>query len=127
MTEVEVPVTEEEMKEREPNPFTEAARTVLLASIGAVALAQDEIEEFVNKLVERGELAEKDGRQIVKDLMERRKQKAEEARGEVGDELKNRIEDVLHRLNVPTKRDIDALSQKITTLSQKVDELTREQ
>lgn len=127
MTEVEVPITEEEIKEREPNPFTEAARTVLLASIGAVALAQDEIEEFVNKLVERGELAEKDGRQIVKDLMERRKQKAEEARGHVGDELESRIEDVLHRLNVPTKRDIDGLSQKIATLSQKVDELTREQ
>lgn len=127
MSEVEVPITEEEVKEREPNPFTEAARTVLLASIGAVALAQDEVEDFVDRLVERGELAEKDGRKLVKDLMESRKQKAQDARGEMGDELENRIEDVLHRLNVPTKRDIDALSRKITALSQKVDELTKEQ
>lgn len=127
MTEVEVPVTEEEVKEREPNPFTDAARTVLLAGIGAVALAQDEIEYFVDKLVERGELAEKDGRKLVKDLMERRKQRVEEARGEMGDELEKRIEDVLRRLNVPTKRDIDSLSRKITTLSKKVDELTKEQ
>lgn len=126
MPEVEVPVTEEEVKEREPNPFTEAARTVLLASIGAVALAQDEIEDFVNKLVERGELAEKDGRKLVKDLKERRKEKAQQARGQMGDELESRIEDVLHRLNVPTKRDIDSLSRKITTLSKKVDELTKE-
>lgn len=127
MSEVEVPVTEEEVKKREPIPFTEAARTVLLASIGAVVVAQEEIEDFVNKLVERGELAEKDGRKLVKDLMERRKQKAQEARGEMGDELENRIEDVLHRLNVPTKRDIDALSRKITALSKKVDELAKEQ
>lgn len=127
MPEVEVPVTEEEVKAREPNPITEAARTVLLASIGAVALAQDEIEELVNKLVERGELAEKDGRKLAKDLMERRKQRSQEARDEIGDELENRIEDVLHRLNVPTKRDIDSLSRKITALSQKVDQLTREE
>ncbi|HZD10270.1 MAG TPA: phasin family protein [Candidatus Binatia bacterium] len=125
MSEFEVPVVEEEVKEREPNPFMETARTVLLASIGAVVVAQEEIEEFVNKLVERGELAEKDGRKLVKDLMERRKQKAERTRGEMGDELEKRVEEMLHRLNVPTKRDVDALSEKISTLSRKVDELNK--
>jgi poly(hydroxyalkanoate) granule-associated protein len=121
MAEVEVKV-EEETIEKELNPFLEATRKVLLAGVGVVALAQEEAEGFVNKLVERGELAEKDGRQLLKDLMERRKKVAEQAEEEVAD-LDVRIERILHRLNVPTKNDIDALSRQITALTQKVDEL----
>jgi len=125
MSEVEVSVVEEEVNDKAPSPFIDAARNVLLASIGAVVVAQEEIETVVNKLVERGELAEKDGRKLVKDLVERRKQKREGTRGDMGEELERRVEELLHRLNVPTKRDIDALSAKITALSRKVDELNQ--
>ena len=51
----------------------EAVHKVLLAGIGAAALAQDEIEDFVNRLVERGEIAEADGKKMLKDVMEKRK------------------------------------------------------
>lgn len=125
MAEVEVNVVEEETAEKELNPFLEATRKVLLAGVGVVALAQEEAEAFVNKLVERGELAEKDGRQLIKDMMERRKKAAEEVEEEV--DLDVRIERILHRLNVPTKSDIDALSRQITALTQKVDELKEAQ
>jgi poly(hydroxyalkanoate) granule-associated protein len=125
MAEVEVKLDEETV-EKELNPFLEATRKVLLAGVGVVALAQEEAEGFVNKLVERGELAEKDGRQLLKDLMERRKKVAEQAEEEVAD-LDVRIERILHRLNVPTKNDIDALSRQITALTQKVDELKEAQ
>jgi poly(hydroxyalkanoate) granule-associated protein len=126
MAEVEVNVVEEETAEKELNPFLEATRKVLLAGVGVVALAQEEAEAFVNKLVERGELAEKDGRQLIKDMMERRKKAAEEVEEEEVD-LDVRIERILHRLNVPTKSDIDALSRQITALTQKVDELKEAQ
>lgn len=125
MSEIEVAVVEEDAKERESKPFMDAARNILLASIGAVVVAQEELEVFVNRLVERGELAEKDGRSLVKDLMERRKQKAERARTDVGDQLEQRMEQLLTRLNVPTRRDIEALSAKVTELSRKVDKLNK--
>jgi poly(hydroxyalkanoate) granule-associated protein len=125
MTEIDVSVVEEEVKERESRFFFDAARNVFLASIGAVALAQDELEELVEKLVERGELAERDGRKVVKDLLDSRKQKTERSRSEMGDDLERRIESVLHRLNVPTKRDVDELSRKLTILSEKVDDLKK--
>ena len=127
MSEVEVPVQEETVEEKEPNPFVDTARKVLLASIGAVALAQEEVEDFVNRLVERGELAEKDGRKLIKDVMERRKERAQEANQEAKGELDERIEKMLERMNVPTKSDIDALSRKVTRLSNKVDELKKSQ
>jgi poly(hydroxyalkanoate) granule-associated protein len=89
----------------------------LLAGIGAVALGKEEIEDFVDKLIERGEIAEKDGRKLVHEVMDRRKKDAEKAE----DEITKRIETTMDRMSVPTKADIDALSEKITLLSKKID------
>jgi poly(hydroxyalkanoate) granule-associated protein len=107
--------------EEERSPLLDAVRKVLLASVGAVALAQDEVEDFVSKLVDRGEIAEKDGRSLVRDMVEKRKKQTAKAE----QELDQRIEELLHRMNVPSKGDIEALSAKVTELSAKVDELKK--
>ncbi len=99
--------------------FVDLTRRIMLASIGAVALAQEELEAFVNRLVERGELAEQDGKRLMRDVMERRRRQAEKAE----DGLEKRIESILARMSVPTKADIEVLSAKITELGKKVDEL----
>ena len=119
----EVEVTEEILTENGPNPMLEMARKVLLASIGAMALTQEEIEKFVGKLVERGEIAEKDGRKLIKDIMDRRRTKKAEVRSDTDDELEKRMEDVLSRMNIASKSDIDGLNRKITALTKKLDEL----
>jgi poly(hydroxyalkanoate) granule-associated protein len=113
-----IEIVEEEVAEG-GNSLLAGVRRVLMAGVGAVALAQDEVEEFVKKLVERGEIAEKDGRKLVDDIMEKRKSRAQKAE----DALETRIEGLLERMNVPTKSDIDNLSKKITLLAEKVDEL----
>ena len=126
MTE-EVEVTEELLDENGHNPMLEMARNVLLAGIGAMALTQEEIEKFVHKLIERGEIAEKDGRRLIKDVMEKRRRKAEEASVEAEATYEGRMEEVLARMNIPSKSDIDALSRKITALTEKVDELSKQE
>lgn len=117
---VEVKV-KEAAEELERNPLVGMARRVLMAGMGAVALAQEEVEEFVNKLVERGEIAEKDGKKLVRDVMDKRKSQTKKAE----DELEKRMEELLGRMNVPSKSDIEALSAKITALTKKVDELKK--
>ncbi|MCA9933798.1 MAG: phasin family protein [Ardenticatenaceae bacterium] len=112
---------QEEAVEKEGNPMLATARRVLLAGIGVVALAQGEVEDFINRLIERGEIAEKDGRKLLTDVLERRKKQVEEAETE----LESRIEEILNRMNIPSKADIDALSRKITNLTKKVDELKK--
>jgi poly(hydroxyalkanoate) granule-associated protein len=107
----------------ERRPLFDLARKVLLASIGAMALAQDEVEDFVNRLVERGEIAEKDGRKLVKEVMDRRKKETKKAEDEMG----KRMQDTLDRLNVPTKADIEALGDKIAALTKKVEDLKKTQ
>ncbi len=114
---------EEATNGKEHNALFDNTRRVLMAAVGAVALTQDEIEKFVDKLVERGEIAEKDGKKLVREVMERRKKTTREA----NDEMNKRVEDILDRLNVPTKTDIEALGDKIAALSRKVDELKKSQ
>ena len=103
----------------EGKSLTEMARKVMLATIGAVALAQEEAEAFIKKLIERGEIAEQDGRKMMNDLKEKRKAKTQEAE----DELEERVSQILERTGVPTKSDIDALGDKISALTEKIEEL----
>jgi polyhydroxyalkanoate synthesis regulator phasin len=103
----------------EAGPLFEAARRVVLAAVGAVALASDEIENFVNKLVERGEIAEKDARKLLKEVTDRTEKQAKSTEQEV----EKRVETVLDHLSIPSKSDIDALSDKVAELAAKVDSL----
>ncbi|MEZ4593637.1 MAG: phasin family protein [Chloroflexota bacterium] len=114
---------EEEAVEEGKNPFVEGVRRVLLAGVGAVSLAQDEAEKFVHKLIEKGEIAEKDGRSLLNDLAENRKQRAQESSKRVSDELEKRMESLLNRMNIPTKSDIEQLSNKVAELTKKIETL----
>lgn len=115
----------DEAKKAEPNPLVDAVHRVLLAGIGAVALAKEDMEDLVSKLVERGEIAEADGRKMMKDIMERRKKQASVQTKKAEDALDQRVEDVMNRMNIPTKDEIEVLSAKITALTKKVDELKK--
>jgi poly(hydroxyalkanoate) granule-associated protein len=102
----------------------------LLASIGAGVLAKEETEKFLKVLIERGTIAEAESRKMMKEAMERRKKATKRAmRGskKAEAEMDKRVEDVLARMNIPTKAEIEALSAKITTLTKKVDELKKAQ
>ncbi|MCC6146969.1 MAG: poly(hydroxyalkanoate) granule-associated protein [Anaerolineaceae bacterium] len=97
--------------------FYDISRKVLLAAIGAAVLAQDEAEGFVNRLVERGEMAEKDARKLVQELLERREslEKERQARRE---QSKPR--------EAATRADVEALSARIAELNAKIEQLRKE-
>jgi poly(hydroxyalkanoate) granule-associated protein len=99
-------------------PFLDVARKVLLASIGAWALAADEIEDFVNRLVDRGEIADKDGRKLVKDVLDRRREMSP-----IAQTVDQQMDRFLARLNVPTRADVDALNASIADLTRKIEEM----
>lgn len=120
--------------EKAASGMVAAVRRVLMAGVGVVVLTKDEVEDFVAKLIERGEIAEQDGRRLVREVLHRRRDEAEVVADKVQEEtekqlsraeslLDQRIESILGRLNVPSKGDIDLLSEKITLLAEKVDAL----
>jgi polyhydroxyalkanoate synthesis regulator phasin len=110
-------------EERERSLIFEGARKVLLASIGAMALAQEEAQDFIDRLVERGEIAEQEGKDLMREMVEKRR----ERRREMKAGFNRRVEAAVRQMNVPTKDDIESLSAKITALSKKIDDLKKSQ
>ncbi len=105
------------------NALLSGLRRVLMAGVGAVALTQEQIEDFVSKLVERGEIADGDARKLVSDVIDRRKRTLQDGTKRAEEEFDKRIEGLLSRMNIPSKGEIDSLSDQIGELSRKVDEL----
>ncbi|WP_322510570.1 phasin family protein [Chloroflexus sp.] len=112
----------------------EVVRKLMLAGIGAFALSREEAEAFLNRLVERGELAQKDAQKLFEEAAERFRKAALPQADQVQTNLNNltaqvetSFEQFLNRLNIPSKRDIDELSAKIAQLAARVEELRRAQ
>jgi polyhydroxyalkanoate synthesis regulator phasin len=118
--EVEMAKKKEELKEEEKkvSPVLAPLRTVVLASIGAVAIAQEEAEDLVNRLVERGEIAREEGRKLMDDMTAKRREK-------VQGQFDKRVEATLGRMNVPTKADLRAVEKKLDELNKKLDQLVK--
>jgi poly(hydroxyalkanoate) granule-associated protein len=99
---------------------------VLLAGVGVVILAQEEIEEFVRRLVDRGDIAEDEGRMLVEDVIDQRNRRLQDIREGVEGTVGRSTEEIYKRLNIPTRSEIVSLSEQIDILSQKVDELVEQ-
>ena len=71
-----------------------------MSSVGMAGLALDEAKAFLDKLVERGEIAEKDARKLMADLTQRSKDQAEQTLADT----ERQVIDALARLGVPSKK-----------------------
>jgi poly(hydroxyalkanoate) granule-associated protein len=142
--EIEVNVRQIEDSTPTPAPTVqmfELMRKLMLAGVGAFALSRDEAETFLNRLVERGELAQKDAQRIMDETVGRLRTVTKPQTTQVEQTLTNvttqmsglssqmesSLEQFLNRLNIPSKRDIDELSAKIAQLAARVEELRRTQ
>lgn len=110
--------------EQEPtDTATEAAKRVMLAGLGAVAMACDTAEDTFDRFVDRGQ-------QVQSDLEER----AREARSgrlmrrtRLGNAVRNAMDAFLDSVSIPNKADVDTINVKLNILTRKIDDLQMEQ
>ncbi|MFQ5576278.1 MAG: phasin family protein [Anaerolineae bacterium] len=107
----------------ECNPLYKQAHKMMLAGAGAMFTLQDEAETLFERLVERGEKVEKEGRKTFKTVAKRPQKKFDR----LGERFNRRFDKVLARLNIPTRSDVKTLNAKITALTKKVDDLKKAQ
>lgn len=98
----------------------ETTRLILLAGVGAISLAQDEVNNFVDKLVERGEMAEADARKLVKEVMDRREKLEQERRAQIKEARQQQPA-------AATRADIESLNARIAELTRQIEELRKQQ
>jgi len=92
--------------------FVGLLKKVFLASIGAAVVAEEELVSLINRLVERGEIAENDAKEMIKELVDKREKEAKEAIDKIR---------TTNTVKVATKTDIEVLQAKIDELKAKID------
>ncbi len=107
------------------NPVVSGVQSALRASVGVFSMGRDEVETVINRLIEKGELTEIDGKRIIADLFDRPKQGVRQINSKVSNALDESIIAALNLLNIPTRSDLQTLSEKINGLAEKVDELSK--
>lgn len=94
----------------------ESATQIWLAGLGAFAAAQREGDKIFDTLVKRGEAVRKRTRKVASERIEEFTAQTTERWDKLGEMLEDPLGRALHRLNLPTKKDIDGLNRRIDEL-----------
>jgi polyhydroxyalkanoate synthesis regulator phasin len=79
---------------------------------GLASMTADRIQEAVDEIVKKGELSEKQGRELVDELFE----KSDKTRKEMSERIERVTQDVLEKLKIPSRREVDELKARIDQL-----------
>lgn len=87
----------------------ELLEKVYLTGLGVFSVGREKAKEIVDELVEKGKITAEEAPKIMKDLMA----KAEAGKKAFEDRIEAGIENALNRVNVASKKDIEALEKKL--------------
>jgi len=80
--------------------------------IGSIFLAKEKVEEFINEAQKRGELTEKEAKELIDEL----KTTSEEKLSQIKQLIENEVKKELNEIGVATKDDIKRLEKEIEEL-----------
>jgi polyhydroxyalkanoate synthesis regulator phasin len=86
----------------------ELLKKTYLAGLGLATLTKERIEEIVDELVKRGEVAEQDRRNVVDDLLRRAREEQQK--------LTQKITEVVSDLRLPNKERWEDLVKRVENL-----------
>lgn len=100
-----------------------SAHQIWLAGLGALSLAEDESGKLFNALVKRGTKYEETAADRVDELKSRLdvRKAASNTVDRLGDTLDEGVNEVLHRLGLPTKKEIDGLNKRVERLTKAIE------
>ncbi|MBP7462020.1 MAG: hypothetical protein KBA26_12085 [Candidatus Delongbacteria bacterium] len=103
--------------------MTGILKKAMLAGLGLVTLTTEKVEDIVDDLVKRGEIAENDKGKAVREILD----KAEESARDLKDKIETQIRDVIAKMPLSTKKETDELRQRIQQLETELNRLKSEQ
>ena len=87
-------------------------RKAIYIGAGLASMTADRIQEAVDEIVKKGELSEKQGRDLVEELFE----KSDKTRKEMSERVERFTQDALEKLKIPSRREMDELKGRIDQL-----------
>jgi len=95
--------------------IAEVIKKAMLVGLGA----QEKAKEFVEELVKAGELSKSEASTLVKEWTS----KAEESTKEFDKRVKETVSNVLEKLNIPSRDDMEKLEKKVQALNARLKKL----
>lgn len=83
-----------------------------LAGLGLASMTQEKIEELVDDLIKRGEVAEKDRSKIVEDMLNR----VQEEQDKLFKKVREYVKKVVHEMGLPTHDEFNELQKRVEQL-----------
>jgi len=93
----------------------EVIKKAMLVGLGA----QEKAKEFVEELVKAGELSKSEASTLVKEWTS----KAEESTKEFDKRVKETVSNILEKLSIPSREDMDKLEKKVQALNVRLKKL----
>ena len=91
-------------------------RKALLTGVGLGVMTKEKVEELARELSRRAKLTEKEGKDLVDDLLKESDRAAEALKAGVSDAVRATLE----KMDVATRRDIDALEERLTRVEEQM-------
>jgi len=96
--------------------MVDALRKLLLAGLGTLDLTEEKARAVFNDLVARGEMSEKDAREVIADWSKR----ASEQRARLQPEIDAGVNKALGAMGLARRSELDALRSRIAELERKL-------
>jgi poly(hydroxyalkanoate) granule-associated protein len=87
-------------------------RKMTLAGAGLAIITTEKIQEMMDDLVKKGEMTEKEAREVINEFIEKSKQ----ARRDLEEKVEKTITAFLNRMNIPTRRELDEIKERLERL-----------
>ena len=110
-------------EDRGGNGWLELVTSMVQAPVG---IGRAQTERLVGELVKTGNLGQREAERLLNELRaasERAQGRAQWAADGLDRFIENRIEDVLNRVNIPSRSDIERLNHSVDVLTTKVEAL----
>lgn len=88
----------------------------LTLGLGLAIVSKEQVEKVVDDLVKKGEVSKEESKELIDEL----RQKGENGEQEIKRVVREQLEKVLKELNIPTKKEIERLQERINELEQKI-------
>jgi poly(hydroxyalkanoate) granule-associated protein len=108
---------------RNANKWVELVTSLIQAPVG---LATSQADRLVGELVRTGNLGQREAERLLGELRsasERAQGRAQQESARLDRFIEGRIEDVLNRVNIPSRSDIERLNHSVDVLTAKVEAL----
>ena len=79
---------------------------------GLAVMTTEKIEAVVAELIKKGQLSEKEGKELAAELVAR----SMNAKKELGEKVEKIMNDTLQKLNIPTRKDLEEIKARLERL-----------